>query len=64
MSYDERCEELARVFLDNYPPAVIEAEAASLAQAIQDAIEGHLRLVDEQIEGEVFGPSAPTEPSR
>ena len=45
--FDPRCEELARVFLDGYPPIVRENELAALAQAIQDAIEGHLGTVDD-----------------
>jgi diphthamide biosynthesis methyltransferase len=56
--YDPRCEELARVFLDDYTPVVTEAELESLAQAIQDAIESHLRMVDEKIAQDVGLPEA------
>lgn len=42
-SYDPRCEDLARVFLDELPNGVeAERSAQELAQTIQDAIENWL----------------------
>jgi len=43
MSYDEKCEELARHFLDDQPN-VTEAQVKELAEAIQITVETYLEL--------------------
>ena len=42
MSYDVKCDELARAFLNDDEAPFTEAEVAELAQLIQDAIETYL----------------------
>jgi hypothetical protein len=39
MSYDVKCEELAKAFLDDEPELESDSNIMSLAQTIQDAIE-------------------------
>jgi len=39
MSYDVKCEELAKAFLDDEPELKSDPNIMSLAQAIQEAIE-------------------------
>jgi len=44
-SYDAACEVLAREFLSDLPDLESDANAESLAQAIQDAIEAWIEAV-------------------
>ncbi|MGE0830999.1 MAG: hypothetical protein AB7O04_16820 [Hyphomonadaceae bacterium] len=48
MSYDERCEELARVFMGDIRGASLE-DARILAQAIQDVCEAHCYEVEARV---------------
>lgn len=48
MSYDTKCYELARYFMEYYPahPETRNAMAEELAQRIQDVIEDYFKLQD------------------
>jgi hypothetical protein len=53
MPYDQKCEDLAKIFLQDYPD--LQGKVTELAQEIQDAIEDWLDA-NTPIEDEEYGP--------